>query len=411
MYVLTKEGKDYLTGGLPEKKLLHLLKDGKRAVSDLNPIALGWAKKNGWVKIGAGYAEITHAGKETIGMKTRLETALEEVNYKGKTNEKLLKIIVSRRLVEEEKVSKKVVVKEIAQLTPNMIIAGNWKNVPFRKYNVKTPAPEFHPGKKHFFAQALDYIRRIWTDMGFKEMNGPLVEVAFWNFDALYQPQDHPARDLADTFYMKVPRTGKFPPGYAKEVKSMHEKGGTIPSTGWRYKWDPSLAKQLCMRTHTTTLSARTLANLKLEDLPAKFFSIGRVFRNEALTWKHLFEFYQTDGIVIDEDANFRHLLGYLKRFFSKMGFKRARFRPAYFPYTEPSVEVEVYVPEKGAWMELGGAGIFRPEVVKPLLGKDIPVLAWGPGLERIVMDAYKIRDIRKLYENNLVDLRKARMW
>ncbi|MFQ6009614.1 MAG: phenylalanine--tRNA ligase subunit alpha [Candidatus Aenigmatarchaeota archaeon] len=411
MYVLTKEGKEYLTGGLPEKKLLHILKTGKKSVKSLNAIAVGWAKKNGWVKIEAGQADLTQKGKETIGMKTRLETALEEVDERGSTDGKLLRILVSRRLVEEEKVSKKVVVKEIKQLTPSLIIAGNWKKVPFRKYDVGAPAPETHPGKKHFLGQALDYIRRIWIEMGFKEMSGPIVEVAFWNFDALYQPQDHPARDLADTFYMRVPGKGRFPPGYGKEVKGMHERGGPIASTGWRYKWNPDVAKQLCMRTHTTSLSARTLANLKLDELPAKFFSVGRCFRNEALTWKHLFEFYQTDGIVVDENVNFRHLLGYLKRFATKMGFPKARFRPAYFPYTEPSVEFEVYVPEKKAWKELGGAGIFRPEVVKPLLGKEIPVLAWGPGLERMVMDAYAIKDIRKLYENDLGLLRKARMW
>ena len=170
-------------------------------------------------------------------------------------------------------------------------------------------------------------------------------------------------------------------------------------------------AKKNVLRTHTTVLSAKTIAALKKEDLPAKFFSVGRCFRNETLDWSHLFEFNQTEGIVIDPNANFRHLLGYLKEFFKKMGFENARFRPAYFPYCEPSVEIDVWHPGKKVWFELGGAGIFRPEVTVPLLGEDIPVLAWGPGLDRILMDYYEIKDLRELYKNDLNQLRKMKAW
>lgn len=412
MYQLTKEGKKYLETGLPEKRLLLKLKTPK-SIKDLKgeEIAIGWARKNKWVRIREGKLELTEEGKEVIGKKIKLESALEEVNSTGNTNPELLKVLLSRKLVEKSKEGKEFEEEEISQLTPDIIISGVWKKIPFKKYDVNAPAPEIYPGKKHFVRQVLDYIRKIWIEMGFEEMKGPLVETAFWNFDALYQPQDHPARDLADTFYMKTPSTGKIPEKLAKKVKNMHEVGGKIKSTGWRYKWDINIAKQLCMRTHTTSVSARTLANLKLKDLPAKYFSIGRVFRNEALTWKHLFEFYQIDGIVVDENANFKHLIGYLRKFFDKMGFTKARFRPAYFPYTEPSVEAEVYIPERNSWMELGGAGIFRPEVVEPLLGKEIPVLAWGPGIDRMIMEAYEIKDIRKLYENDLELLRKTKLW
>jgi len=165
------------------------------------------------------------------------------------------------------------------------------------------------------------------------------------------------------------------------------------------------------LRTHTTILSAKTLSQLKKADLPAKFFALGKNFRNEALDWKHLFEFNQTEGIVIDKNANFRHLLGYLKEFFKKMGFAKARFRPAYFPYTEPSVEIDVFHPVKKEWVELGGAGMFRPEVVVPLLGENIPVLAWGPGFDRLILDNYNITDIRDLYKNDLKQLREMRAW
>ena len=193
-------------------------------------------------------------------------------------------------------------------------------------------------------------------------------------------------------------------------MKRAHESG-TKGSKGWRYEWDQNIAKQMVLRTHTTSLSARKLASMTEEDIPAKFFSIGKVFRNETLDWKHLAEFYQTDGIVVDPDVNFKHLLGYLRRYLNKMGFERARFRPGYFPYTEMSVEAEVWVPEHNSWKELFGAGIFRPEVVEPLIGKDIPVLAWGPGFGRIIMDAYAIKDIRDLYSNDLDYLKRARLF
>jgi phenylalanyl-tRNA synthetase alpha chain len=194
-------------------------------------------------------------------------------------------------------------------------------------------------------------------------------------------------------------------------VKETHENGWTTGSTGWRYRWDPEFAARCCLRTHTTSLSARTLATLREEDLPAKFFSIGKVFRNEAIDWSHLMEFYQTDGIVIGEGVTFRNLLGYLKAYLEGLGVEEYRFRPSYFPYTEMSVEAEVWVEERRSWMELFGAGIFRPEVVKPLLGEDIPVLAWGPGFDRIVMGHYGIRDLRVLYGNDLGLLRGGRLW
>jgi phenylalanyl-tRNA synthetase alpha chain len=153
------------------------------------------------------------------------------------------------------------------------------------------------------------------------------------------------------------------------------------------------------------------LAKLKEKDLPAKFFALGKNFRNETVDWSHGFEFNQTEGIVIDENANFRHLLGYLKQFFSKMGYEKIRFRPAYFAYTEPSVEIDVFHPEKKVWLELGGAGMFRPEVTIPLLGKHIPVLAWGPGFDRILMDYYSIKDLRELYKNDITKLRQMKFW
>ena len=209
---------------------------------------------------------------------------------------------------------------------------------------------------------------------------------------------------------IKDPKEGALP-GIWKKIKEVHENGGDTGSKGWETKWSESIAKENLLRTHTTVLSAQTISKLKESDLPAKFFSVGKVFRNEALDWKHLFEFYQVEGIVIDPDANLKHLKGYLKEFYNKMGYTDVRMRPAHFPYTEPSVEVEVFHPVKKEWIELGGAGIFRPEVTKPLFGTEIPVLAWGQGMGRIIMEYWRLNDLRDLYKNDIKQLREMNFW
>ena len=241
-------------------------------------------------------------------------------------------------------------------------------------------------------------------------MSGSLIETSFWNFDALFTEQDHPVRDLHDTYFIKSVE-GKLPEKkIVDNVKKAHEKG-IDGSKGWQYSWSDEEAKKIILRTHTTCLSARTLANLKKENIPSKFFAVGKCFRNETVDWSHGFEFNQTEGIVIDKEANFRHLLGYLKVFFEKMGFEKIKFTPAYFPYTEPSVEILAFHQEKKVWLELGGAGIFRPEVVKPLLGVDIPVLAWGQGMGRIISEYWDITDIRDLYKNDLKQIREFKIF
>jgi len=297
----------------------------------------------------------------------------------------------------------------IEALTPDMLRQEAWKGKTFRRYDITSKVPAIFGGKRHFVNQAVQYAKKIWLEMGFEEMKGQIINTAFWDFDALFVPQDHPAREMQDTFFLR--EKGKLPSvQLVKKVKAAHEKG-TAGSKGWRYSWQEEEAKKLVLRTHTTVLSAQTLAKLKKADWPAKFFAIGRVYRNETLDWKHLFEFNQAEGIVVDPNANFRHLIGYLKEFFLKMGFPKARFRPSYFPYTEPSIEIEVFHPLHKKWIELGGAGIFRPEVTEPLLGEAVPVLAWGPGLDRLILDYYKITDIRELYSNNLSHLRKIKTW
>lgn len=441
-FELTEEGRDYATDGLPESNLRKLLIHGPMEIKQLKKtfpainIALAWARRNNWVKIYSGNIELIESGKqikdiaeEKIINKMQKEKQLDNSKFSEeelKTVDRLIKRkLISKsekvtRFVEITKFGKKVLPKLqiiktrkiITQLTPEMLNSGEWKNSTFQSYDVSLPAPSLSPGKRHFVRQVIDYIRRFWVELGFKEMQGDYLELNFWCFDALYQPQDHPARDLADTFYMKTPYKGRLPdPKLVERVKLTHENGWTTGSKGWQYEWDPEFAARTVLRTHTTSLSVNQIAKLTSEDLPGKFFSVGRVFRNETIDWNHLAEFYQTDGIVIGEGVTFRDMKGYLKAYMEGLGVERFRFRPGYFPYTEMSMEAEVWSEEKREWMELFGAGMFRPEVVKPLIGIDIPVLAWGPGFERLVMQSYKVNAIKELYSNDISLLRRAKLW
>ena len=430
----------YRKKGLPERRLLNILnekriislEDGEKQ-SGLSPdefkASIGALKKKAMIDL-KNQKIVLNASKEEVSKKMFEENLIESlpIEYNLLKPEQLhaLKSLENRKniiQIKEEKImvfeitdlGKQITTKEIKdeklieQLDSNIIKKGLWKTKKFRRYDVTSPVPAIYGGKRHFVNQATDYGRKIWTEMGFKEMTGDMIQSSFWNFDALFTAQDHPVREMQDTFFLD--KKEELPDKkIVKEVKQAHEKG-ISGSKGWEYKWNEEEAKKLVLRTHTTCLSAHTLAGLKKEDIPAKFFAIGKCFRNETVDWSHGFEFNQTEGIVIDENANFKHLLGYLKQFFNKMGFEKIRFTPAYFPYTEPSVEIHWWHPEKKIWLELGGAGIFRPEVTMTLLGKAIPVLAWGPGFDRILMDYYKIKDLRELYKNDITQLRKMKFW
>ena len=415
MYALTAEGRTYLDMGLPEKRLVDLVrekpasvKEAKELIAEFS-IALQWAKKNGWVKIDGGLVRLAKYPKSIPE-----QDVLEKISEGKEADEKIVSVLLSRNLIKKERedITRKAqqhVGKEIDNIPPELIKTGLWRKAKLKKYNVEVSGKRIYPGRFHILSFYIEKIRRIFLDLGFQEATGPLVESSFWNFDALYQPQDHPARDLADTFYMKNPKEAALPEKrIVDEVAKTHENGGITKSTGWGYKWSPSVAKQAILRTHTTAVTARMTAKI---EPPAKVFCIGRVFRNETIDYKHGAEFTQIEGIVADENVGFRDLLGYLKEFYLRMGFKKVRFRPSYFPYTEMSVEPEVYFEEKGEWLELGGSGVFRPEVTVPL-GIDVPVLAWGLSLERPIMLRLALNDIRNFYyKNDLEMLRNVRMW
>ncbi len=437
---LDKIGLIYLQEGLPEKKFLGVLdeqskglnvitKKSKLSRQEVNA-CLGLLKSKAAIEVKKGenglVVNITEEGKKLLEQETFEEKFLNKkfpLDIKEIKDKNTLKTLKKRGLVKVEEIKLisafltedgETIAKEnlgekvVNRLTPGMLKKGEWKNKIFRSYDVEINVPKKYSGKKHFVNEAVEYIKKIWLEMGFKEMTGNYVHSAFWDLDSLFVPQDHPAREMQDTYYL----SGKAKlPDIWQKVAEVHKTGGDTGSKGWGGQYSKEEAQKILLRTHTTVLSAQTISKLKKEDLPAKFFALGKVFRNEDLDWKHLFEFYQVEGIVIDPNANLTHLKGYLTQFYKKMGFEKVRMRPAHFPYTEPSLEIDVFHPVKKEWVELGGAGIFRPEVVKPLLGFECPVLAWGQGMGRIISEYWKITDVRNLYSNNFKQLREAKVW
>jgi phenylalanyl-tRNA synthetase alpha chain len=296
---------------------------------------------------------------------------------------------------------------EVSQLTPDMLKDGSWRTHTFRKYTISLRPPRLTVGRRHPYREYLDSVKRKLMSMGFQEMRGELVETEFWNMDALFMPQFHPARAIHDVYFIKDPSHAQsVPEPFLSQVANAHENGGSTNSKGWGYAYDRDRARRLILRSQGTAVSARMLASGP--KVPGKYFSIARCFRYDHVDSTHATDFFQVEGIVLGQDIHFRTLLGLLNLFASEMAqAKDIRFLPAYFPFTEPSVELHVRHPQLG-WMELGGAGLFRPEVTLPL-GVNVPVIAWGLGLDRMAMVALGIHDIRDLFSTDLEAVRNLR--
>ncbi len=408
MHVLTEEGKRYLEKGLPETNLIRLLsREGPLPVEKIDlenkHIAIAWAKKNNWIRIENGTVMLTPEGAKAVEMEYPLEKALREIDAHGRCEESLLRILESRRLV--EKIKKLPEVNEITQLTPEIIISGIWKTKPFKRYDVLAPAPEAFLGKKHPYVQFVEEVREKLVEMGFEEVKSPIVESEFWNCDALFMPQDHPARSVHDVFHLKTPNKARIPDEKLFErVKLTHESGWLTGSKGWGF-WDQETALKLVLRSQTTAASVRYLAGFEGEE--AKVFCIDRVFRPDVIDKTHLIEFDQCEGIIVGKNITFRHLLGMLKEFAQNvLGTEKIRFIPHYYPFTEPSVDMAVYFPRLKKWVEIVGSGMFRPEVLKPL-GIKQNVAAWGFGFSRLAMLKLEIDDIRFLFARDIKWLRE----
>ncbi len=436
VYSLTEEGARYAEIGLPERRILEIAGSEGVPISEIKDpslkVGIGWLKKKGWATVEAG--KIKPVGDASPG---KDEEILAALLFQGETSgsaldQEALKLLKSRglvesraqkswsfeiteegrfslRMAEESSRSSSGVLDYIAQITPDMIKNGVWEGryldykgarYEVRPYDVALPAERIYPGKVHPYQRLLSRMREIMLEMGFSEIKGEIVQPSFWNFDALFQPQDHPAREMQDTFYLE---SRAEIPDYAS-VKEMHEHGGDVGSTGWGGSWDPEVSRREVLRTHTTSVTIKYLADHP--NPPVKAFSIDRVYRREAIDPTHTPEFEQLEGVIMDEGLSFANLLGVLQEFYAKMGFEEVRFRPGYFPYTEPSVEPEVYIEGLG-WVELGGAGVFRREVTAPF-GIDHPVLAWGLGVGRLAMLRLGLKDLRLLYQSDVGWLRDA---
>ena len=292
----------------------------------------------------------------------------------------------------------------IEKLTPEILSSGSWRGKRLRPIDVEARAPTFYPGRRHPVRDFIREVRETYISMGFTELEGDSVHPGFWNFDALFIPQDHPSREMQDTFYLEgLTDTKMTRSGVVANVAATHEGGWKTGSRGWGYSWRVEEARRLVLRTHNTVLTVRALSESKERE--TRVFAVSKVYRNESLDYKHLAEFYQMDGIIVGKGLNVRHLMGFLTEFYKKLGMSQVKLWPTYFPYTEPSLQVIGYSKAVKSWVELSGSGVFRPEVTVPL-GVNVPVLAWGPGIERLMLIRYGLDDIRALYGDDLAWLR-----
>tara|TARA_B100001079_G_scaffold190930_1_gene164752 strand:- start:39 stop:1019 length:981 start_codon:yes stop_codon:yes gene_type:complete len=226
------------------------------------------------------------------------------------------------------------------------------------------PGLSFPTGYIHPLQQTMNEIKTIFMNVGFSIAYGPEIDDDFHNFGALNFPPEHPARDMQDTFFI-----------------------------------DPDTV----LRTHTSNVQIHLMEN---EEPPLRYIVPGRVYRNEAISFKSYCLFHQVEGIYVDKNVSFADHKGILEFFVKRMfGEKtKMRFRPSFFPFTEPSAEVDIWSEKRGQWLEILGSGMVDPEVFKSVnIDPDIwQGFAFGMGIERICMLKYEIDDIRLLYQGDM---------
>ncbi|KAL1208145.1 Phenylalanine--tRNA ligase alpha subunit, cytoplasmic [Cardamine amara subsp. amara] len=417
-WVLTDEGKKYAAEGSPEVQLFlavpvegSISKDElqKKLAPSVFKIGCSQAGKNKWVEMGK------QVSRKVQHVEDKVKNLLLQTQEGMEIDEESLKSLKTRKLIEPQ-TWKGYSIKKGPNYAPKRKNFAtdltrenlqNWKELEFKEYNFNAKGQPVDAGHLHPLLKVRKQLKDIFRQMGFEEMpTNNFVESSFWNFDALFQPQQHPARDSHDTFFLKAPSTTReLPEDYVERVKQVHESGG-YGSRGYNYDWKREEANKNLLRTHTTAVSSRMLYALaKKPFTPKKYFSIDRVFRNEAVDRTHLAEFHQIEGLVCDRGLTLGDLIGILHDFFSRLGMSKLRFKPAYNPYTEPSMEIFSYHEGLGKWVEIGNSGMFRPEMLLPMgLPEDVRVIAWGLSLERPTMILYGIGNIRDLFGHK-VDL------
>lgn len=433
-YMLGAEGERYLIEGMPETRLISKIGNGATIdeidlTDDERKFGIPWAIKKKLITIelesGRKVLKLTDIGKEVLTKGCPGRIVLEKVKSGlGLTPFEvgLLNELKTRGDIIREREIKRIeasitelgrevstanvgLVPEVNVLNSEIIVTGKWKSMYLRPYNIEVPAKIVYPGKPHPYQQVIDLLREALIGMGFEEVYSPPIEINFWNCDVLFMPSDHPARDIHGMFYLKREKFGRIADReLMQRVKETHERGWETGSRGWG-SWDPVLSLRLILRSQTTAVSVRYL-NKAGKELPRKMFTIDRNYRPEKIDSIHLPEFNQCEGIVAAEGVNLRHLMGYMKKIAEIFGAEDIRFQPGFFPFTEPSVVGFIRHPRLG-WIEALPGGVFRPEVTKPL-GIEVPVLAWGLGIDRLAMIALDVDDIRQLFSSDLEWLRNA---
>ena len=415
--------------GLPERRLVDAIKEGNSTIAEIlasgrlkkdeTNAAIAAAKRNQWIQFGEGGKMVVadDASRQSLEelLLAKLSQGSIELAKLSEDEKRGLELLKKRPDYIAQKENKNVQISLVdagrallpildeeqaeRRLTSDLITSGKWRETKLSALDVQAPAPAVYPGRRHPLVDIIEEVKEIFVGLGFAEIDGSMVQSGFWNFDALFTPQDHPAREMQDTFYISGQRQDiPASSDQKKKIAEVHEKG-------WGGKWDAKEAERVVLRTHTTPVTLQHLAATKPDT--ARFFSVGRVFRNEKVSYKHLVEFHQVEGVATAPGASLRDLMGLQKEFYAKMGIKKIKFWPTFFPYTEPSLQSMVYNEKLGKWVELFGMGIFRPEVTKPL-GIKNPVLAWGGGLERIAMLRFGLNDVRELYSSRLAWLRSV---
>ncbi|PSN65159.1 phenylalanyl-tRNA synthetase alpha chain [Corynespora cassiicola Philippines] len=445
--ILTKESESIVENGSHEWKVWDAVRQaGKVPAKELAnlvgaesaKVGKGNAFKNKWVKQDGD--SLVLVAEEVKDNTRELLKSIQDT--KSVSDSKTLTDLKKRKLVTVNKVITYTVNKgpkyakeipvEVTDLTADMLANGSWESANFKGYNFNALGATQNVGALHPLNKVRQEFRTMFFNQGFTEMpTGHFVDSGFWNFDALYVPQQHPARDVQDTFFVKDPVKADKPrsdpdteatldameagsrrlfagtekkevkprdyEAYWNNIKAVHQEGA-FGSIGYRYPWSADECLRLVLRTHTTAVSTWVLHRLAEDPRPARYFSIDRVFRNETVDATHLAEFHQIEGVIADFGLTLGGLMRFLEDFFSKMGIDGLRFKPAYNPYTEPSMEIFGYHKGLKKWIEIGNSGMFRPEMLEPMgLPKDMRVYGFGLSLERPTMMKYGVNNIREL--------------
>ncbi|KAJ3262053.1 hypothetical protein HK103_003896 [Boothiomyces macroporosus] len=419
---LTAEGKEISETGSHEARVFNAIPAGSEGISipEITKIVGNAAKFGQGAAFKAKWISKTSTGNivravDSITDQSQIDLTLIK-NTGAHPDASVIAALKKRKLISPLKVTfykvtkgikfSTVIVKEETDITAEMLLSGAWKNATFKKYNFEAVGAPPSRGHLHPLLKVRDEFKQIFFEMGFSEMpTNKYVESSFWNFDALFQPQQHPARDAHDTFFLSEPAVCHDLPGeYLERVKKVHSQGG-YGSIGYNYNWDIKEAQKMVLRTHTTAISSNLLYQLaqQKEFKPVKWFSIDRVFRNETLDATHLAEFHQIEGVIADRNVTMGDLIGVLHGFCKKLGMEKLRFKPAYNPYTEPSMEIFAWHEGLNKWVEIGNSGMFRPEMLLPMgLPEDVRVIAWGLSTERPTMIKYGLNNIRELFGHKL---------